>query len=122
MIKVNPNDVPQVNEILYTVKLTTGEELMVTLISEEDSCIIVEDPMLVKVMPIFNGDESYKLLVNKWITTTNEHIFSIPYEFIMNYSQMDPYAYAMYVDAVNRYSQTEQPTDSLFVPGTDTIH
>lgn len=121
MIKTDPKDIPQSNEILYTVKLTTGEEIMVTLVSEDEFGILVEDPMVVKVMPIFNGNESYKLLVNKWITTSRESIYTIPYEFIMNYSQMDPDAYAMYVDAVNRYSVSEQTTDSIFVPGTDTL-
>ena len=47
-----PETIPQINILLYTVKLRTGEELLCTLVDETDIGIMIEEPITVKMIPI----------------------------------------------------------------------
>jgi hypothetical protein len=116
----NLESVPQANQLLYTMKLTTGEELMVTLVDEREHGIIVESPVLVRTIPIMdeNGMRN-EINSQSWMPFSKTRLFFIPTTSIMVLSPMHPDAHRMYVKLVNKLEIPSAMNQTLEEPSTD---
>lgn len=119
----SPEDIPQVNSLLYVVHLNSGEELLCTLLDENETGIVIESPVTVKAIPMLDGAGN---LVNElssasWMPFAATRIFSLKYTDILIYTEMHPIAHALYVRLVNRFELVDstgldvKPSPSSFL-------
>lgn len=118
--------IPQLNELLYTMKLRTGDEVLFTMVSEEEEGLVIESPIKVSVIAGSTDGELYsELITQRWMLFSTDNTIFIPFIDIIAYSQMKESAYKIYLNAVKRYCSDEpdsDPSESSFIaPSTNTI-
>lgn len=124
----NAPDIPQVNELLFTLKLTSGDELLCVLVDEDDNGILMEDPILVRMIPVLTEDGmSNRMTTNPYMPFAALRLFYIANADIISMVPMHSNFHSMYVSIVNQYMQAPVPgslepdSSSTFVPPVDTI-
>lgn len=102
--------IPQANELLYTMKLRNGDEVLFTLVDEGEEGLVIEAPIKVSVFAYADSDGiGSQLITQKWIIFSESEVFMVPHFDIITYAPMAKDAYKLYVNAVNRYSRKEDP-------------
>jgi hypothetical protein len=109
----NIENIPQANELLYTMKLTSGEELIFTLVDEKQYGIYIESPIVIRTIPIL-GDNGLTNELNSqlFMPFSGSRTFYIPNESIMILSKMHPDSHKLYTKLVNKlenYSTMDSP-------------
>ena len=121
-------DVPQVNELLFTIKLTSGDELLCVLVDEDNNGIIVEDPIVVRMIPVLTEDGmSNRMTTTPYMPFASQRTFYLSQADIITLTPMHSNFHKMYVGIVNQYMQTpiidsmEPSSSSTLVAPVDTI-
>ncbi len=118
------DEIPQLNELLYTMKLRNGDEVLFTLVSEEEDGLIIEAPIKVWVIGGYHDDGRYSdLVTQKWLLFADDNTIFISFADIITYTKMGESFYKIYLNAVNRYIDSiEESKDPTFVvPESNTI-
>lgn len=120
----DPKSIPQINELLYTMKLKNGDEVLFTMIDDTDDGLVIESPIKVSVYTyVEDGHLNSNLVTQKWIMFSTDDIFFVPHEDIITYHSMAESAHMLYVNAVNRYTETDSDneSDSFIMEPSNTI-
>lgn len=124
-------DIPQINSLLYVVHLNNGEELLCTLLDENETGIVIESPISVKAVPVMDaaGHLVSELSSVSWMPFASTRIFDIKHSNILIYTEMHPLAHSLYVRLVNKlelFSLSQSPvgpsSDSFIVESANVIH
>lgn len=121
-----PDKIPQSNELLYTLKLITGEELLCTLVDEQDTGIIIESPIQIKLIPVYDeGKFRNELSSCAWMPFSATRSFHIRYSSIVSINHIHPSSHVLYTKLVNRFEPIDDPDESsptsFHVDPVDTI-
>jgi hypothetical protein len=125
-----PENIPQANQVLYSIKLVSGEELMCTLIDSNEDCLTIESPILIRSVPVLQEDGSFnnKLNTQSWMPYAANRIFGLPLGSVLALAQLHPDLHKFYTKMVNKYecfdtdkSYTEPSKASFLVDAVDTI-
>lgn len=110
-----PQDIPQANQLLFAIKFKNGEEILTTVIDQDESGITIEEPIQVKFIPTHNGNgEIYNQLIsNKWNLFSSLSMFYISYNDILTLNPMADHAQQLYCRTVNKFNQNKAEADSL---------
>jgi hypothetical protein len=106
-------DVPQANEILYSLKLVSGEELMCTVIDiKETGTMVIESPIAIRTIPIMMDDGGFENRLNTqlWMPYAATRIFTLDRVDILAYNQLHPDLHKFYVKMVNKYELPDVDT------------
>lgn len=102
----DPDNVPQANQILFSLKLVSGEELMCTVIdAKENGSLVIESPISIKTIPILMEDGSFSNRLNTqlWMPYSASRIFHLDRIDIIATSQLHPHLHKFYAKMVNKY-------------------
>jgi hypothetical protein len=126
------NPVPQANEILYTLKLVNGEELLCTLVDVQETGIMIESPVSIKIIPILMEDGSFnnRMHYSAWMPFADTRSFYIDNADVIAMNPMHPSNHEYYVSLVNKLevnasdlSESVSPSEhSFYVQSTDTLN
>ena len=122
-----PENIPQINELLYTVKLRTGEELICTLVDDVDDGLVIESPISVRAIPVMDEDGMFqnKMSTAMWMPFADSRIFFISSVDILTYEKMHSSAHSLYTKLVNAYevreSTSNPSSDSFFIGSVETL-
>lgn len=107
----NIDGIPQANQILYMVKLRTGEELLCTLVDDTDDGLTIECPIVIKYIPWSDGDGNIynKLLTSRWCPFSGTDLFWLSMSDIMVYGPMAEDAHLLYIRLVNKHNGSANP-------------
>lgn len=122
-----PENIPQANQVLYSIKLVTGEELMCTLIDVTDDGMTIESPVLVRSVPILleSGAFENRLNTQSWMPYSSERIFYMHWHNVVCWNQLHPNLHKFYTKMVNKYEtndvEEQVSNNSFVVDAVDTI-
>lgn len=116
-----PENIPQANELLYTMKLINGEELLFTLIDMTDSGVQIESPVKIAIIPMLDEDGSFinRLHTSSWSPFSSARIFYIEYKDIVTMTPMHEKSHKLYTKLVNQLEGYEDLED---LPSTDSFY
>lgn len=124
------------NNVYVCVKLTSGENLLAMLVSEDESYVELMYPMSIKSIPIMVNNRTLERLVSSpFCQFTDDKIFTLPKTSIMfikmlsdtfasHYSNLvDEYEVPLHLeDAPEEQEKPEEEQPKTFVEGNDTVH
>lgn len=121
-----PQDIPQANQLLYTMKLVTGEEILCTLVDERETGLIIESPVQVRLIPVMeDGVFRNELSTCAWMPFSATRSFHISYRNIVAINQIHSASHVLYTKLVNRLepdsTQTETSEHSFTVDPVKTV-
>lgn len=125
-----PEDIPQANQLLYTIKLNNSEELLCTLVDvdEENRGILIESPIVVVSVPVMTDDGiRHQLSSRSWMPFSEDRIFFIRNSEILTMGRMAASSHALYVRLVNQFetkvsSSVSSSAEAFVVEGNEDIH
>lgn len=113
--------IPQANQLLFTLKLITGDELLCVMVDEDEHGVLVEDPIIVRMIPIITDDGmSNKLSSAPYMPFASLRMFYFDNADIISLVPMHSSFHKMYVSIVNQYMQTPL-VDTLEPSGSSTF-
>lgn len=123
---------PEQNVYVY-VKLTTGEQVLATLLSEDEYYIEIMYPMTIKSIPFMVDNRTHERLISSpFCQFTDDRIFTLPKTsvmfvkllnetFIPHYTNLvEEHEAPMHLEDVPEEIPEEEP--KTFVEGNDTVH
>lgn len=101
--------IPQLDELLYTMKLKNGEELLFTLIEEHDHGLTIDAPIKVSLYNYITdtGNLVTEVLTQKWLLFAKHSICFIDLKDIAVYTKMHQDSYSLYIDALEKYTSKD---------------
>ena len=100
-------NIPQANQLLYTMKLRTGDELLCTLVDVQEHGLIIESPVQVKTYPVVTDDGlKSEVQTAAWMPFASTRSFFIRHADIMVINPMHETNHALYVKLVNKLEIT----------------
>jgi hypothetical protein len=106
-----------INEVLYAVKLTSGEELMAVLVDITEEGIEIEDPILVSKYPVMTGSGiSEAVVMSAWMALSSTSNFFLDSMNVMTIQPLHPDLYATYLEKIGF---KDKP---FFVDTSESIH
>lgn len=120
--------IPQANQLLFTLKLTCGDELLCVMVDEDDHGVLVEDPIIVRMIPVISEEGmSNRLSTAPYMPFASLRMFYLDHADIVSLVPMHSSFHKMYVSIVNQYMQTplvdtlEPSSSSTFVQPVSTL-
>lgn len=111
----NPEDIPQANSLFFTLKLVSGDELLCVMIDDDGDGIMIEDPIIIRLIPVMIEDEiSTKVSSSPYMPFAAQRIFYISHADIISLMPMHSQYHQMYANIVNQYLQ--RPVDDIQQP------
>lgn len=111
----NTTDIPQANQLLYVIKLRTGEELLCTLVDETQIGLLIDNPIMVKTV-IVSGEDGVlrtEAVPQSWMPFALHRTFFIDMVDVAVYVPMHPVAHTTYAKMVNSLEVSITQTDSV---------
>lgn len=126
----------EVNVYVF-VKLTTGEQVLATLVSEDENYIEVLCPMLVKSIPFMLNDKTHERIISSpFCQYTDDKIFTLPKTSVMFLKKMSDMFVPHYKNFVEEHEipahleempaeeaeEEQQEEMKFFIEGNDTLN
>ena len=123
------------NNVYVCVKLTSGENLLAMLVSEDETYVELMYPMSIKSIPIMINNRTLERLVSSpFCQFTDDKIFTLPKTSIMfikmlsdtfasHYSNLvDEYEVPLHLEDAPEEQEKPEEQPKTFVEGNDTVH
>lgn len=118
------------NEMVYTVKLSSGEELLCILVDlmDTEGGLLVDSPIAVRLIPVMGENGmSNQLASQSWMPFSKKRTFFIPRKDVVAYSQLAEEAVSLYHSTVDRLETQpdkvpELSIESFFVDSDYNLH
>lgn len=111
------------------VKLTSGEQVLATLISEDEYYIEILFPILIKSIPVVIDNRNHERIVSSpFCQFTDDKIFMLPKTSVMFIKELSETFLPHYTNLVEEAEVPKQDIDELekeervFIDGNDTVH
>ena len=98
---------------LYVIlKLTSGEQVMAVLKEEDDNYVLLEDPMAIRTVPIFEAGKEH-IIANPLCHFSDDNVFVIPKRNILFVKRLQSMFVPHYIKLVKQHQE------NAFVPKTE---
>jgi hypothetical protein len=112
----------QLKKLLYTVKLSNGDELLCTLIDVdlEKMSIVIDSPLLIRTIPVLSAEGIENTITSQnWMPFSLDRSFVISTKDVLTMGRMHPKSFTMYLSHLQSLSKSETATspgkDSFFI-------